>query len=190
MTRRFVVAAVALVAVAAALAAIAATQGGASKRSSLARLSNDGRTVTLQHGVIVREAHLQRASLLAVRGRLAVYRLEGRTSTCFGTGDSNDVGQVGSVQCAHGPFPTAGWPVLDLSIYEGATHGLRELSLYRVEGIAADGVTVVEFLRPDGSVALKVPVSGNVYSTTEVPSGAIAGVAALDKAGKELWRSP
>ena len=190
MTRRFVVAAVALVAVAAALAAIAATQGGASKRSSLARLSNDGRTVTLQHGVIVREAHLQRASLLAVRGRLAVYRLEGRTSTCFRTGDSNDVGQVGSVQCAHGPFPTAGWPVLDLSIYEGATHGPRELSLYRVEGIAADGVTVVEFLRPDGSVALKVPVSGNVYSTTEVPSGAIAAVAALDKAGKELWRSP
>jgi len=100
MTRRFVVAAVALVAVATALAAIAATQGGASKRSSLARLSNEGRTVTLQHGVIVREAHLQRASLLAVRGRLAVYRLEGRTSTCFGTGDSNARSDRSSVRTA------------------------------------------------------------------------------------------
>jgi hypothetical protein len=190
MTRRFVVATIALVALAAALTVIVATQGGASKRTSLARLSNDGRNVTLQRGVILREAHLQHASLLAVRGRLAVYRLEGRNSTCFGTGDSSDVGQVGSVQCAHGPFPTAGRPVLDLSIYEGTTRGVRELSLYRAEGVAADGVTAVEFLRPDGSVALKVPVLGNVYSTTDVPGGPIAGVAAVDKAGQVLWRSP
>ena len=48
----------------------------------------------------------------------------------------------------------------------------------------------MEFLRPDGSVTLKVPVSDNVYFTTDVPGGAIAGLAAVDKGGKELWRSP
>ena len=190
MRGRFVGAAIVLVALAAALTAIVSTKGGAAKRDSLVRLSNDGRKITLQHGVIVREAHLERAALLAVRGRLAVYRLDSRHSTCFGTGDSSEVGQVGSVECAHGPFPTAARPVLDLSIYEGTTHGVRELSLYQAEGIAADGVTAVEFLRPDGSVTLKVPLSDNVYFTTDVPGGAIAGLAAVDKGGKELWRSP
>src|SRR5439155_17081167 len=100
MRGRFVGAAIVLVALAAALTAIVSTKGGAAKRDSLVRLSNDGRKITLQHGVIVREAHLERAALLAVRGRLAVYRLDSRHSTCFGTGDSSEVGQVGSVECA------------------------------------------------------------------------------------------
>lgn len=67
---------------------------------------------------------------------------------------------------------------------------MRELALFRVEGIAADGVAAVEFLRPNGKVALSVPVSSNVYATSAVPQGPIAGFAAVDKAGKRLWRSP
>jgi hypothetical protein len=59
-----------------------------------------------------------------------------------------------------------------------------------VEGIAADGVAAVEFFRPNGQIALSVPVVDNIYSTSSVPAGPIAGLAAVDKAGKRLWRSP
>jgi hypothetical protein len=186
--RSLALALLALVAIA--VTAVVVTQTGASERGELSRLSNAGRSVTLQRGMVARQAHVARASLLAVRGRTAVYRLTGKDGTCYGTGDAADIGEIGSVECARGPFPTAERPVLDLSIYEGITRGIRELSLYRVEGIAADGVAAVAFLRRNGSVALQVPVTANVFATTTVPRGPIAGIAALDAAGKELWRSP
>ena len=80
--------------------------------------------------------------------------------------------------------------MFDFSVYEADVRGSRDLSLYRAEGFAADGVAAVAFLRPNGSVALRVPVRGNVFSATAVPRGPIRGVAALDAAGKEVWRSP
>jgi hypothetical protein len=80
--------------------------------------------------------------------------------------------------------------VLDFSVYEGARHDLKEFSLFRVEGFAADGVAAVQFFRPNGQVALTVPVSGNVYSAPNVPKGPIAGYAGVDNSGKRIWRSP
>jgi len=80
--------------------------------------------------------------------------------------------------------------VLDLSVYESTSHDDHQIVLYRAEGIAADGVAAVQFLRPDGTPALTVPVTGNVYSTGAVPAGPIAGFAALDKGGKRVWHSP
>jgi hypothetical protein len=80
--------------------------------------------------------------------------------------------------------------VLDLSVYEGASHDSHDVSLYRAEGVAADGVVSIGFLRPNGTVALKVPVSANVYEAGATPSGPIAGLVAYDASGKELWRSP
>ena len=67
---------------------------------------------------------------------------------------------------------------------------MKEFSLFRVEGFAADGVAAVQFFRPNGDVVLSVPVSGNVYSAESVPKGPIAGFAAVDKQGKRVWRSP
>jgi hypothetical protein len=63
------------------------------------------------------------------------------------------------------------------------------VSLYRAEGIAADGVAAIAFLRPDGSVAVRVPVAANVYESAARPNGPIARVVAYDAAGKEVWRS-
>ena len=39
------------------------------------------------------------------------------------------------------------------------SHESHEVSLYRAEGVAADGVVTIAFLRPNGTVALKVPVT-------------------------------
>ena len=156
------------------------------------RLSNSGRPVTVLRGLVVRTAHIRDGHLLATRSGRALYRLDrANAAPCFGVGPADDVGSIDAATCTRGRFPTTGHPVLDFSVYEGTRHDVRELSLYRVEGLAADGVDSVEFLRPNGKVALSVPVSENAYATTEVPSDVpVAGYAAVDKAGKRLWRSP
>jgi hypothetical protein len=170
-----------------------ATGGEAhSAATALTSLSNPGRSVELARTdpKIVRSMGAQRASLLAVRGRLAYYRMQTKDGTCFSVGDASALGRIGGSECPRGPFPTRERPVLDLSIYETASHERGVLSLYRAEGIAADGVSSVAFTRADGSVVLRLPVRGNVYSATAVPSAGVTHVVAYNASGAEVWRSP
>lgn len=174
---------------AAAVAAVLVTRGDASRDT--ATMSNHGGPAIairgLNHGV----APIRAGHLLAVRNGHAFYRLDRADGDpCYAVGAASDIGIPGSVVCARGGFPATGSPVLDLSVYEGTRRDVREFGLYKVAGLAADGVASVQFFRPNGSVALTVPVAGNVYATTDVPLGPVAGLAALDKAGKRLWRSP
>jgi hypothetical protein len=189
MNRRRALALAAVTVLAALAAVFAATRGGASERGALSRLSNEGRPVALVPGPVWRRAGVGHLSLLAVRGTRALYRLEANTGPCVGAGPANVPGKLGTVDCPRGPFPTAELPVLDLSVYEATSHESHEVSLYRAEGVAADGVATIAFLRPNGSVALKVPVNANVYEASSIPPGPIATVVAYDAAGKELWRS-
>jgi hypothetical protein len=179
-----------LVAGAAVAAGVIVTQGGASRAG--AKLSNRGGPAIAIRGLQMKWAIVRTGNVLAVRNGRALYRLQiVGGGTCFGVGSAGDIGNPGSVTCPHGGFPrTGGDPVLDFSVYEGTRHNLREFSLFRVEGFAADGVAAVEFFRPNGEVALRVPVSGNVYSASSVPDGPIAGFAAVDNGGKRIWRSP
>jgi hypothetical protein len=129
--------------------------------------------------------------VLAVRNGRALYRIErANGEPCFGAGRASDLGTPGSLMCQHGGFPSAGDPILDFSIYEGTSHTSREFGLYRAEGFAADGVAAVEFFRPDGTVVLRVPVNDNVYESSAVPKGPVAGAWAVDKDGKRLGSSP
>jgi hypothetical protein len=190
MTKRRVALVVVVLALVSLVAVAIATRTGASERGSLARLSNQGRPVSLERGPIVRDEGVSAASLLSVRGGRALYRLVMEHGTCIGSGYAAHLGAIGASECPDGPFPTAERPVLDLSVYESTSHARREVSLYRAEGIAADGVAAIAFLRPDGSVALRVPVAANVYeSAAPRPNGPIARVVAYDAAGKEVWRS-
>jgi hypothetical protein len=174
---------------AATAATVIATRTDASERGALARVSNAGRTVELAGGPFARAAGVRRGALLAVRGGRAYYRLDG-TAACFGTGPAAEIGDISGAECPHGSFPSPDRPVLDLSVYEVTARGTREVSLFRAEGLAADGVSSIAFLRPNGKIALKVPVQGNVFSTSAVPNGAIKGLVALDASDRELWRSP
>jgi hypothetical protein len=169
--------------------AVLVTRGDASRDG--ATLSNRGGPSIAVRGLRTKLAPIPSGNVLAVRNGRALYRLQTADGApCFGVGPASDVGTPGSVVCPRGGFPTGGSPVLDLSVYEGTRHDVRELSLFRIEGFAADGVAAIEFLRPNGNVALRVPVSGNVYSAATVPKGPIAGLAAVDKDGKRVWRSP
>jgi hypothetical protein len=168
--------------IAAGVAVFAVTRGDASRDT--ASLSNRG-------GQAIAIRGFRSGAVLGIRNGAALYRIDrGHGGPCFAVGTASDLGVPGSVVCPQGGFPSAGNPVLDLSVYEGTRHDAREFSLYRVAGFAADGVAAVEFLRPNGTAALTVPVSGNVYATSDVPKGPIAGFAALDKDRKEVWRSP
>jgi hypothetical protein len=190
MNRRRITLVVALLVVFAAAATAIATRTGASEKGSLSRLSNAGRPLTVRRDLLARQVGVQHASLLAVRGGRAFYRLGTSHGTCLGSGPAADVGEVGAVECPQGPFPTAERPVVDLSVYESTSRGRREVSLFRAEGVAADGVAAIAFLRPNGKIALKVRVSRNVFAEGAVPPGPVAGIAAFDSADNELWRSP
>jgi hypothetical protein len=178
------------VAVAAAvLAGVLVTQGGASGDSL--KLSNRGGNTIPIRSLPLLGTRITRGNVLAVRQGRAFYRLErANGDPCFGAGPANEIGTPGSVVCPRGGFPRAGNPVLDFSVYEGTRHDVREFSLFRVQGFAADGVAAIEFLRPNGEVALRVSVSGNIYATSSVPSGPIAGFQAVDEDGNRIWHSP
>ncbi|MDX6401618.1 MAG: hypothetical protein QOF27_2224 [Gaiellaceae bacterium] len=182
----------AILALVAAVAAgsVLAARTHASERAPLSRISNTGHHVAVQRGAVWRGFGLTGASLLGVRGTRAFYRLESKGGPCVGAGPADDPGKLGTVDCPRGPFPTSQRPVLDLSVYEGASHDSHDVSLYRAEGVAADGVASIGFLRPNGTIALRVPVNANVYEAGAIPNGPIAGLAAHDAAGRELWRSP
>jgi hypothetical protein len=189
MNRNLIIALAAVLAGVAVVAGVLVTRGGASRGE--ATLSNRGRSTIAIHGLRLRSARIPSGDVLAVRNGRAFYRLNRvNGDPCFGAGPAGDLGSPGSVICPRGGWPRAGDPVLDFSVYEGTRHDIRELSLFRVEGFAADGVAAIEFFRPNGDVALTVPVVGNVYAATDVPKGPIAGFAAVDKDGKRLWRSP
>jgi hypothetical protein len=170
-------------------AGVVVTHGDAS-RDRTALSNHGGPTIAIQ-GLSMKLAPIRSGHLLAIRHGRAFYRLAAvNGNPCFGVGSATDVGSPGSVICAKGGFPSGGNPVLDLSVYESSRHDLKEFELFRIEGFAADGVAAVQFLRPNGDVALTVPVAGNVYSAASVPKGPIAGFAAVDNSGKRLWRSP
>jgi hypothetical protein len=189
MSRRRALALATVTVLAVIAAVVAATRGDASERGALSRLSNEGRRVTLVRGTAWRRVGVGHVSLLAIRGMRALYSVESNDGPCVGAGPADTPGKLGTVDCPRGPFPTAALPVLDLSVYEATSHESHEVSLYRAEGVTADGVATVAFLRPNGTVALKLPVSANVYEASTIPPGPIASMVAYDAAGKELWRS-
>jgi len=189
MNTRLKVAFALLVVTGATLAVVLVTRGNASRDT--ASLSNHGGPPIAIRGLRMKLATIRTGNVLARRHGRVFYRLSTVSGDpCFGVGFATDVGSPGSVICQRGGFPSGGNPVLDLSVYEGTRHDVKEFSLFRIEGFAADGVAAVEFFRPNGAVALTVPVAGNVYSAASVPKGPIAGFAAVDKQGKRVWRSP
>jgi hypothetical protein len=180
----------------AAIAAVLAVLLGHDSRATdaqLAAFSTAGTSVPLsaRERRLARHMGAREVLLLATRNGRAYYRFASPAGTCFGAGPADQIGLVTGASCPkENTFPTRPNPVLDYSVYEGMSHDRDGgVSLYRAEGFAADGVAFVAFLRPNGDVALKVPVRANVFSA-DPPRGRIAGIVAYDAAGKEVWRSP
>lgn len=118
--------------------------------------------------------------------------------SCFGASDrsgfvGSEVRQFGSLACPlpsdeptdGSPFPSADLPILDMSLRMMTP--TESATFKRIEGFAADGVAKVDVVRPNGSVALSIPVVNNVYLAPDVPSGVLAELVAVDANGTALY---
>jgi hypothetical protein len=103
--------------------------------------------------------------------------------TCYGSGpvEAGPYGRFGNLHCG-GNFPSAENPILDLSVYHESAAG--DVSIYRAEGIVADGITSIGFQTPSGKIVGETRVKGNAYRVSAVPAGvALTGLVALDAKG-------
>jgi len=127
--------------------------------------------------------------LLATRGNRAYYRIDAvDRPTCYGVGSSAELGVLGQVRCGT-DFPSETTPVLAFNVFHGRTTatGSADVTIYRSEGIAADGVGVVSFVNASGERIVSASVSNNVFSFSGIPSTPRALIA-LDDHGHILYR--
>lgn len=188
MSRRMLLTLALLCGVGAAAAVAFAVRGAhGSGRPDLVRVSNRGVRIAASRGT--RHAfHSASVHLLAARDGRAFYELDTTDGQCFGVGSSGDLGDVGGEVCPRGPapFPSAARSTLDFSVYEGQSPDRDGMTLYRIEGFAADGVAAVGITNRAGHVALRVPVDNNVYVLSHVPPGLTGEIVALDAAGSVM----
>jgi hypothetical protein len=124
-------------------------------------------------------------SLLAVRQGRAFYRLGEAQARCFAVGDARSVGTVGAVACWDDSEPLMDFSVVDLS-----SGSRSEAKFFRIEGIAADQVSSVGVLGPNGDIVARVPVVRNVYATSAPPGAPGRGLVAFDNRGRALATLP
>lgn len=150
----------------------AATSSG---RPALARFSTHGRSVRVNG----HDGHL-----IATRDGQAFYRYD----NCYAVGPADRIGTLGGEACiATGAFPSSGHPLLDMSVYESTSRDRNaDMTLYRIEGFAADGVPAIGVLNRAGKVGLRVPVADNIYALTHMPPGLTGSIVPLDAGGTPI----
>jgi hypothetical protein len=187
MSRRTVLIFVVLCGIGAYSAVAIAVRGAhGSSRAALFRVSNRGVRITPSIGA--RHAfRVQSVRLLAVREGRAFYDLSTADGQCFGVGSSARLGDPGGEVCPQATFPSAARPTLDFSVYEGQTADRDSLTLFRIEGFAADGVAAVGVVNRAGKIAWRVPVADNVYVLGHVPPGLTGAIVALDARGAVIF---
>jgi hypothetical protein len=155
--------------------------------TSLSRISTEGRRVAPSSGA-KHAFRIDSLRLLAIRDGRAFYALDTANGRCFGVGFADAIGDPGGEVCPAGaPFPSTSRPLLDFSVYEGSQGTGRDaLTLFRIEGFAADGVAAVGVMNRAQKISLRVPVSDNVYVLSHVPPGSTGAVVPLGTDGTPL----
>jgi hypothetical protein len=130
-------------------------------------------------------------SVLATRGDRAYYRV---SEGCYGVGPAQPSSYtLGAVHCPRSPqFPSAELPILDLTTFGGKGSSderptTRTLTVWRSEGIAADGVAKVAWLDADGRAVAETVVAENVYQFDPVPPGEAESLVAYSATGEVVF---
>lgn len=155
--------------------AVAAAVASISRSSAGPTVSNLGVAVD---GIAAPGVTVWQANLLGTRSGHDLYRVETNAGTCLAIGEAGST-TTGRVACPFDTF-TSG-PVRALVTVASAEGGPFIAS--RAEGLAADGVDVVEVAGANGTTLATARVQGNVFSVPlKVP---VAGmrIIARDKAG-------
>jgi hypothetical protein len=164
--------------------AVAVHRAHGTPPSSLTRFSTRGRPVTATR-TAPQAFRADSMRLVAVRDGRAFYEIDSARGRCFGVGSADAIGDPGGEICPTGaPFPSTDRPVLDFSVYEARPGGDRDqLTIFRIEGFAADGVSAVGVLNRAQRISLRVPVVDNVYEVNHLPPGLTGWVVPLDAGG-------
>lgn len=166
---------IALVVVAVAVALVVSRGAPGSGRAALSRFSTRGHSVAV-------DGHP--GHVIATRDGQAFYRYD----NCFAVGPADSMGTIGGEACiADGQFPSSAHPLFDMSVYESTSRDRNaDMTLFRIEGFAADGVTKVGILNRAGKVGLRVQVVDNVYAVSHLPPGLTGSIVPLDAGGAIL----
>jgi hypothetical protein len=127
---------------------------------------------------------------IAIHGARSFYRLNlGSGKACYGSGSASAEWPLGVIKCTTtAGFPSPERPILDLSLV-GLSQGDNRPHFIRVEGFASDGVAQVDLRDANGMTIMRLPVTNNVYWSTE-PSANAVKLAALDASGRVLTTIP
>lgn len=112
-------------------------------------------------------------ALLGTNGKRAFYRLG---SSCYAAGPAVPLEgyTFGVVKCST-EFPSAAAPVVDFTIVHSAENSETAPAagtLWRSEGVAADGVSKLAFVSAEGQVLTEAPVVNNTYHFETTPTSA------------------
>lgn len=178
-----------------AVGALTAGLAGGGTPPGLDRVSNGGTAVpTLSSQDTRALTRLGRPGaatrLMAATEERAIYRIG---SDCFGVGSLSASGdRFGAVRCTD-DFPSAGRPVVTFAVIHGQRDEdfkVVEQSVWRSEGVAADGVASVGFRTIDGAIVGEVSVSHNVYRHSTIPEGELVELVAFDSSGDVVYSEP
>lgn len=197
--RRNVVIGLAVLIVAGAVLAVSATRtaGSAPSTDDFSTASNRGVRVELEGDVAAVRARFgshpggadigMDAYLMATRGGRSFYRLaSGPGSNCYAVGPAlREPDAFGQIHCAE-PFSRSN-PLLDFTVLHGSPN-LEYVQLYRVEGIAADGVAAIELRDANGSTLGEAKVLDNVYHFDVLPNTRVETFVALHERGNVVER--
>lgn len=132
-----------------------------------------------------------RIQMMARRGGRAFYRTD---AECFATGPARPTTQSFSQIGCPTKFPSPASPILDFTVFHSPGAGPEgrptSLTVYRSEGIAADGVAKVAFVDGAGDVVAETPVVDNTYIFDVPPSGENLRIAAFSTTGERIFEQP
>jgi hypothetical protein len=173
---------VVVLSVAAAVAGVVLTRERATAAESGAvKVSTKGTRVTVTGSArrMLRAYGYDGLQLLTVVGGHAYYRVRSDRGTCYAVGFANSIGVPGAIKCWSAPSPIMDFTLVEASRSDGDVHP------YQVEGIAADGIDVLQLVDDGGAVVASSKVQHNVYQFADVRKGA-ARLVARGANGKEV----
>ncbi len=111
-------------------------------------------------------------------------------SNCYAAGPAGPPAEysLGQIICVN-DFPSTNRPILDFTVFHGDPTR-RDVTVWRSEGIAADGVVKVALEDAAGEIADEARVANNTYSFASIPAGKFTALVAFDADGKEIYRQP
>jgi len=127
---------------------------------------------------------VRRVFLLATQHGRSYYRLVRQGRECYGVSRAGAASGPGLIKCF---LPQGLPPLVDFSVFE-ATRDHPQLHVWRLEGIAPDGVVRIGLISRTGKLVAKVPVSRGIYYLASPPKIPLAWIFTYSATGHVIAR--